>query len=52
MYWLTEMHKIPIGSRVTVVSKTCSTMQLSNIVSKVHKMVFNHVKDFHNKSHF
>ena len=44
--------KKPIGSRFIVASETCSTNQLSNIVSKVFKMIYNHVENFYNKNQF
>ena len=52
MHWLPRMHKTPNGSRFIVASKACCNKQLSNIVSKVFKMIYNHVEVFHNKSHF
>ena len=50
IYWLHKMDKTSISSRFTVTSKSCSTKQLSNIVSKLFKMIYNHVENFHNKS--
>ena len=52
MYWLPKMHKTPISLKFFVASKTCSTKALSDIVSKVFKMIYNHVEHFHDKSRF
>ena len=50
MYWLPKLHKTPIGARFIVASKHCSTKPLSKTISKVFKMIFKHVENFHNKS--
>ena len=42
MYWLPKMHK----------TKNCSTKPLSDVISKVFKMIFNHVESFHGKCLF
>ena len=52
MYWLPKMHKTPIGARYIVASKHCSNKPLAKVVSKVFKMIFNHVESFHKKSFF
>ena len=52
MYWLPKMYKTPIGARFIVASKNCSTKPLPYIISKVFKMVFNHVESFYRKSLF
>ena len=52
MYWLTKMHKTPIGARFIVASKNCSTKPLSDVTSKVFKMIFHHVESFPRKSLF
>ena len=52
MYWLPNMHKTPTGARFILASKNCSTTPLSDGISKVFKMVFNHVESFHRKSLF
>ena len=52
MYWLPKMHKTPIGGRFIVALKDCSTKPLSGVISKVFKMIFNHVESFHRKSFF
>lgn len=41
------MHKTPISSRFVVPFKACSTKSLSNIVSKISKMICNHVENFY-----
>ena len=48
------MHKNTISSRFIVAFKikTCSTKQLSNIFSKVFKLIYNHVDNFRNKNQF
>ena len=50
MYCLPKMHNTPIGARVIDASMNCSTKPLSNVISKVFKMTFNHVESFHRKS--
>ena len=52
MYWIPKMHKSPVGARYIVASKTCSTKPITNVVSRVFKMIFTHVQSFHNKSKF
>ena len=52
MYWLPKMYKIPIGARFIVTSKNCSTKPLFDVISKVSKMIFNHVETFHRKRLF
>ena len=52
MYWMPKMHKNPIGSRFIVASKICSTKKLSADVSKIFKLFFNQVRNFHDKSKF
>ena len=50
MYWLPKMYKTPIGARFIVASKNCSTKPLPYIISKVFKMILNHVESFYRKS--
>ena len=50
MHWLPKIHKTPAGARFIVVSYYCSTNPLSDIISKIFKMVFNTPESFHNKS--
>ena len=52
MYMSPKMHKSPIGFRFIVASKVCSTKPLTEVVSRVFKMLFNHVESFHCKSKF
>ena len=55
MYWVPTMHKTPIGSkhpRSLVASGTFSSKVLPSAVSKVFKMIYNHVENFHNKCWF
>ena len=52
MYWTPKCHKSPIGHRFIVASSNCSTKQLANDVSKAFRLVFNQVRNFHEKSHF
>ena len=52
MYWIPKMHKTPIGSRFIVASSKCSTKRLSKAVSKAFKLIFEQVKNFHDKSTF
>ena len=43
MYWLQMMHKNPIGCRVVIASKNCSTKPLTQVFSKIFKTIFNTV---------
>ena len=52
MYWLPKKCKSPTGARFIVASKICSANPLSDVISKVFKMVFNHVESFHTKHLF
>ena len=52
MHWLPKIHKTPSGARFILVSYYCSTNPLSDIISKIFKMVFNTPESFHNKSFF
>ena len=52
MYWLLKMHKTPIGAIFIVASKNFSTKPLSDVISKVFKVIFNHDERFHTKSLF
>jgi len=52
MYWIPKMHKSPVGARFIVASKTCSTKPLTEVISRIFKMLYNHVENFHRKSYF
>jgi len=52
MYWLPKMHKNPTGKRFIIASKQCSTKQISTSVSKVFKLIYNQVENFHTKAKF
>ena len=53
MYWLPKMHDIPIGARFRVASKNYSTKLLCDLmISKVFKIIFNHVEVFMDKIYF
>ena len=52
MKWLSELHKTPIGARFITASKNCSTKSVSGVISKIFKMLFKYVENFHNKSLF
>ena len=52
MYWMPKMHKKPIGARFIVASKHCSTKPLTNVVSRVFKVLYQQVESFHKKSFF
>ena len=52
MYWLPKMHKTSIDARFIVASKSCITKPLSEMISKVFKMIFNHVEVFVEKGLF
>ena len=52
MYWIPKMHKSPIGSRFIIASKKCSNKPITEAVSNIFKMIFAHVRSFHNKSRF
>ena len=46
------MHKDPVGFRFIIASKECSTKLLSKNVSKVFKLIYNQIENFHDKSTF
>ena len=52
MYWMPKMHKQPVGARFIVASKTCSTKPVTEVISRIFKMIFAHVESFHTKSKF
>ena len=52
MYWLPKFHKTPIGVRFIIASKNCSAKPLSDVISKIFKMLFQHIENFHNKRTF
>ena len=52
MYWLPKMQKAPIGARFIVALKNCCTKPLYDVISKVFKMIFNHVVIFDRRSSF
>ena len=49
MYLSPKMHETPIEAGFLVASKSYSNKPLSNVISKVFKMIFNHVETFHKK---
>ena len=52
MYWIPKLHKTPIGARFIVASKTCATKPITEVISRIFKMIFTHIESFHNKSLF
>lgn len=52
MYWLPKMHKTPTSFRFIVASKHCSTKPLTNVISRVFKLIFAQVESFHKKAIF
>ena len=52
MYWISKLHKSPVGSWFIIVSKNCSTKPLSKVVFNVFKLVYSHIENFHYKSKF
>ena len=46
------MHKTTIGDRFIVASENESTKPLFDVISKVFKMIFDHVESFHRKNLF
>ena len=52
MYWLSKLHKMPIGATFIIASKNCSTKPLPAVISKIFKMLFEHVKNSYDKSTF
>ena len=52
MYWLSKLHKTPIGARFIIVPENCSTKPLAGVISKLFKKLFKHVENFHNKNTF
>lgn len=49
MYCLLKIHKTAIVTAFIVASKNGTTKLLSDIISKIFKMVFNALEDSHNK---
>ena len=49
MYWISKMHKNTIGASFIVVSKICSTKQISKSVSNVFKFVYSQIENLHKK---
>ena len=52
IYWIPKLHKNPIGNRFIIASKRCSTKPLTKTVSKIFKMIFSKIENFHHKGHF
>ena len=52
MYWIPKMHKKPTGKRFIVASSKCSTKPLAKVISKIFKLIFNQINNFHDKSTF
>ena len=52
MYWMPKMHYSPSRARFIVASSTCSSKPLSQVISKVFKLIFHQVQSFHSKSTF
>ena len=52
MYWISKLHKSPVGSWFIIASKNCSTKPLSKVVFNVFKLVYSHIENFHCKSKF
>ena len=52
MYWTPKMHKDPIGKRFIVASKTCSNKILSKNISKIFKLIYNQIENFHKGAKF
>ena len=46
------MRKIPVGCRFIIASKKCSTKPLTEVVSKIFKLLFSSVDNFYKKSRF
>ena len=52
MYWFPKLHKTPNGPRFISTSKDCSAKPFSVVISKIFKMLFKHVENFHKRSTF
>ena len=50
MYWLHKFHKTPVGARLIIVFKNCSSKPLSGVISKNFKTLFKYFENFHNES--
>ena len=50
--WIPEMHKNPTGARFTIVSKICSTKQISKSVSNVFKLIYSQIENFCENANF
>ena len=49
MYCLPKLHKKPTGARFLITFKNFSTKSLSSVISKIFKMLFKYVENFHDK---
>ena len=52
MYWISELHKTPTGARFIIAAKYCSIKPLIKTISKVFKLIFKQIENFHAKSKF
>ena len=52
MYWISKLHKNPVGSRFIIASKNFSTKSLSKAVPNVFKLIYSQIENFHRKSKF
>ena len=52
MYWMPKMHYSPSRARFIVAPSTCSSKPPSQAISKVFKLLFHQVQNFHAKSMF
>ena len=52
MYWLSKLHKMPIGATFIIASKNCSTKPLPAVISKIFKILFKHAKNSYDSSTF
>ena len=39
MYWFLKIHKNPVGFRFIIASKNCRTKPVTQVVSKIFKMI-------------
>ena len=46
------MHKKPIGERLIIASKKCSTKKISKAVSSIFKLIYNQILNFQKNAKF
>ena len=52
MYWIPKLQKSPLGSRIIIASKNCSTKPLSKAVFHRFKVIYSQIENFYRNSKF